>query len=166
MSWILRKFHYSFIILVLVILGVGFLLREQRVERFTRDMGSSTRRRDLKNLSEPEPDDAVHTKENQHRTPSKELVNQGNLDLAQSSNFFYTKKNDSKGNTKNILDLGDVYAIQNKRGEPVQSPITTTIPPTGLSDSVREKIHRDTVKVVRDEIQSIFKDNTYQYKLE
>ena len=110
----------------------------------------------------------IHTKENQHRTPSKELemVNQTNLDLAQNSNFFYTKDGDSKRNTKHILDLGDAYAIQNNQRESIESPITTTLPPAGLSDSVRDKIRRDTVNVVREEIQSIFKDNTYQYKLE
>lgn len=255
MIWIFRKFHYSFILLVSLILVIGFLLRNTIVEQFTRgesskydgttrgntytqttsgrqvpsdleykkqkygdvsgiDFGDDTLfldkyRREIGLQGLEYRNDPSKTKQHPKQyddwysftTP---MPSDEQLDLAESSNFFKTdpayststtystkdshedsnrdSRRDSSmdshdhsrkdstdyvsSNLSNIQSLGDIYSIQTKKGPQVQTPITTTIPPAGLSDSVREKIHRDTVKTVRNELQSIFKDNEYQYRLE
>jgi hypothetical protein len=38
--------------------------------------------------------------------------------------------------------------------------------PAGMTDSVKDQIRRDTVKAVRDELKTIFKEHEYQYRLE
>jgi hypothetical protein len=261
MIWIFRKFHYSFIIVVSLILCIGFLLRNKIVEQFTRGRwigdtyiegtdsryDGTTRGNEYTQTTSggkvPSQleymkkkygdvsgidfgDDTVFldkykreiglqgldyrndpSKKNQHPKQYDDWYwfttprpSDDQLDLAASSNFFktdpayststtYSKRDSSKDSKRdssmdshdhskkdstdylsstlsNIQSLGDIYSIQTKKGPQVQSPITTTLPPAGLSDSVREKIHRDTVKTVRNELKSIFKDNEYQYRLE
>lgn len=51
------------------------------------------------------------------------------------------------------------------QGEGGAASITTTAPPAGMTDSVKEQIKRDTVDAVRKELQSIFKNNEYMYQI-
>lgn len=71
---------------------------------------------------------------------------QANLDTAQSIDFTTAQQQQQ--------DMTGPLAI------------TTTSPPAGLTDSVKQQIRRDTVEAVKEELQKIFSENRYLYQLQ
>lgn len=92
---------------------------------------------------------------------------QANLDAAQGKNFVEeTRGGKKKKGSKSNTDSEDNEDNEDSEVDDSTAPITTTIPPAGLTSSVENQIKRDTVQAVRDELKKLFANNEYLYKIE
>jgi hypothetical protein len=86
---------------------------------------------------------------------------QDNLDKAQGADFLL----DDKGATQTSTEgTPTTTGTESKTGS--GTPIKTTIPPAGMTDSVKNQIKRDTVDAVRSELKKLFEENEFMYKIE